>query len=165
MNTRSFKQILFYALVGFILGACQKEIQVNYQLNSFDIQETKSLKNKAKNEAEYISILYTNLFQTAISPSTLFQAQNVMYSIGDQSMAKELLLSNYFNAPKILIPSNEDMRSDMETFIRNTYKRFYLRNPSQSELYFFRNYIQNNPDVTVEMVYTSFASSDEYGFY
>lgn len=161
---RNFKFFIVLSWLCLVLS-CKKEIRVSYQVDDFNITETKSQKIKAKNEAEYISILYTNLFQEAISPSILYQTQNVMYSIGDQDAAKEMLLSNYFNLPSILIPSTEDMHRNSEKFITETYKRFYLRQPSQAELYYFKNYIKSNPKLTVEMVYTAFAASDEYGFY
>jgi hypothetical protein len=144
---------------------CTKEIHVNYQVNSAYIYESKAQKFKNKNEAEYISILYTSLYQKAIDPMELFQAQSVLYSIGDQNVAKEMLLSGYFNNPKIIIPSNAEMRKDISIFIDETYKRFYLRYPSEAEKAYFTNYIKNNPEVTVELIYTAFSTSDEYSFY
>jgi hypothetical protein len=57
------------------------------------------------------------------------------------------------------------MRSNVDSFINNTYKRFYLRFPSEGEKAFFKNYIESNTNVSVEMVYTAFASSDEYQYY
>jgi len=144
---------------------CTKEIHVNYQVNSAYIYESKAQKFKNKNEAEYISILYTSLYQKAIDPMELFQAQSVLYSIGDQNVAKEMLLSGYFNNPKIIIPSNAEMRKDISIFIDETYKRFYLRYPSEAEKAYFTNYIKNNPEVTVELIYTAFSTSEEYSFY
>lgn len=169
MNTRSFnlkpivKLIIFNLLIMNIY--CTKEIHVQYQVNSANIYETKAQKFKAKNEAEYISILFTNLYQKAIDPMVLFQAQSVLYSIGDQNVAKEMLLSGYFNNPNIIIPSNSEMRKDIPKFITETYKRFYLRYPTEAEKVYFTNYIQNNQEVTVEMIYTAFSTSDEYSFY
>jgi len=156
---------LTYCIIIICIASCKRNVEVVYGMDSVDVYETKAQKIKPKNEAEYISILYTNMFQSAISPSTLYQTQNVLYSIGDQSVAKELLLSNYFNLPGLKIPSNDYMRNNLEAFIVQTYKRFMLRSPSQSEIFYFENYIKNNPKVTVEMVYTAFAASDEYGFY
>ncbi len=157
------KVIIFNTLI--INIGCTKEILVDYQVKNNNIYEVKSQKFKAKNEAEYISILYTNLHQKAIDPSSLFQSQSVLYSIGDQNVAKEMLLSGYFNQNSIKIPTNTEMRADLPLFIENTYKRFYLRRPSESEKMYFTHYIQNNPALSVEMVYTAFATSDEYSFY
>ncbi len=157
-------QVVFINLL-IINLYCTKEIHIQYQVNAANIYETKAQKFKAKNEAEYISILYTNLYQKAIDPMILFQAQSVLYSIGDQNVAKEMVLSGYFNNPNILIPSNSEMRKDIPNFITETYKRFYLRYPSEAEKVYFTNYIKNNQEVTVEMIYTAFSTSDEYSFY
>ena len=145
--------------------SCNKKVDVSYGIEDIAVYETKAQKQKAKNEAEYISILYTNLFQEAISPATLYQTQNVLYSIGDQNVAKEMLLSNYFNRTDLKIPTEQYMRSNIEGFVIETYKRFLLRTPSEAEKTYFIRYITNNMDVTVEMVYSAFAASDEYGYY
>jgi hypothetical protein len=129
------------------------------------IYEDKAKKTKRKNDAEYISILYTNLYQTAISPNQLYKTQNIIFSIGDHNVASELVLSNYFNTSTLKIPADIEMRSNVDSFIVNTYKRFYLRYPSEGEKTFFQNYINQNQAVTVEMVYTAFAASDEYQYY
>jgi hypothetical protein len=105
------------------------------------------------------------LYQSAISPNQLYKTQNVLYSIGDQDVANEMLLSNYFNTSGITIPQDAVMRADIDAFIINTFKRFYLRYPSEGEKAFFKQYITNNKAVTVEMVYTAFACSEEYQYY
>ena len=156
-----------YLLV-FILNlsiGCTKERIINYGVQTTSVVEDKSKKTKEKNDAEFVSILYTNLYQTAISPNQLYKTQNVIYSIGDQDVAHEMLLSNYFNTSGITIPSNNEMKTSIDDFIVNTYKRFYLRYPSEGEKAFFKQYISNNANVTVEMVYTAFACSEEYQYY
>lgn len=156
-----------YLLV-FILNlsiGCTKERIINYGVQTTSVVEDKSKKTKEKNDAEFVSILYTNLYQTAISPNQLYKTQNVIYSIGDQDVAHEMLLSNYFNTSGITIPSNNEMKTSIDDFIVNTYKRFYLRYPSEGEKAFFKQFISNNTNVTVEMVYTAFACSEEYQYY
>ena len=88
----------FFLLLFLIsLASCKKEQHIGYGVETANVYEDKSRKTKKKNDAEYISILYTNLYQTAISPNQLYKTQNVLYSIGDQDVASEMLLSNYFN--------------------------------------------------------------------
>jgi hypothetical protein len=145
--------------------ACTKEKKVVFGVRPEVVYEDKAKKTKMKSDAEYISILYTNLYQTPISPNQLYKTQNVIFSIGDHNVASELVLSNYFNTGGLKIPLDIDMRSNVDSFVVNTYKRFYLRYPSEGEKAFFNNYINRNPNVTVEMVYTAFAASDEYQFY
>jgi hypothetical protein len=145
--------------------SCTKEKKVTFGVIPEVIYEDKAKKTKRKTDAEYISILYTNLYQTPISPNQLYKTQNVIFSIGDHNVASELVLSNYFNTSGLKIPPDIEMRSNIDSFVVNTYKRFYLRYPSEGEKAFFNNYISRNANVTVEMVYTAFAASDEYNFY
>lgn len=155
----------FLVVLTILCYSCTKEKQVTFGVVQQTVYEDKARKTKQKSDAEYISILYTNLYQTPISPNQLYKTQNILFSIGDRNVASELVLSNYFNTQTLKIPTDAEMRADIEAFIFNTYKRFYLRFPSEGEKTFFYNYISSNTNVTVEMVYTAFAASDEYQFY
>jgi hypothetical protein len=165
MHNLKDKVIPVLFLLAALLGACKKEKQVSFGVVKDAVYEDKARKNKSKSDAEYISILYTNLYQVPISPTQLYKTQNILYSIGDRNVASELVLSNYFNTGGLKIPSNTSMRSNIDSFVQNSYKRFFLRYPSEGERTFFRNYITMNPNVTVEMVYTAFSVSDEYQYY
>lgn len=165
MNMHSSSKIFLALLMLVCFSACTKNERLSYGLLDQEVYEDKTLKTKNKSESEYISILYTNLYQKPISPNELYKTQNVVYSIGDRTLAYEMLLSNYFNQGSVQIPSNSNARGRLDSFILETYKRFYLRYPSEAEKTWFRNYIEANQDASVEMVYTAFAASDEYSFY
>ncbi|MEC7268417.1 MAG: hypothetical protein VXV82_07340, partial [Bacteroidota bacterium] len=62
-------------------------------------------------------------------------------------------------------PDNLIMQQDLDGFVVETYNRFYFRPPSQIELEWWRDYLINNPNVSTELVYLAFATSDEYFFY
>jgi hypothetical protein len=57
------------------------------------------------------------------------------------------------------------MRQDPEAFITETYKRFFVRVPTEAEKTYMINYINSHPEVTPEHVYYAFAISNEYYFY
>ncbi len=57
------------------------------------------------------------------------------------------------------------MRDDIESFVVVTYKRFFLRYPSEGEKTWMIQYITRNSQLSVEMIYTGFAASDEYQYY
>ena len=57
------------------------------------------------------------------------------------------------------------MRADVDGFLKETYKRFFVRDISEAERTWFKNYIQDNPNVTPELVYFAFTLSNEYLFY
>ncbi|MBM3919669.1 MAG: hypothetical protein FJ347_00405 [Sphingomonadales bacterium] len=166
MNMHSSGKIIPVIFSAFLLfSGCTKEKNVSYGVNDKVVYEDKSLKTKRKSDAEYISILYTNLYQVPISPTRLYKTQNVVYSIGDRNVANEMVLSNYFNTSTLKIPKDSEMRADVAAFVEKCYKRFFLRYPSEGEKTFFINYINSNPNVSVEMVYTAFSVSDEYQYY
>ncbi|MEP7197805.1 MAG: hypothetical protein ABI851_14900, partial [Saprospiraceae bacterium] len=85
--------------------------------------------------------------------------------IGDKQVAFDILLSKYMNDPKVILPSNEEMRKDPEAFIRATYKRFLVREPTEAELNWMLNYIKSRPNVTPEHFYFSFGTCNEHFHY
>lgn len=159
------KTILFTAIGIAGMISCKKSETIKYGVTDVSVYEDKAKKNKLKSEGEYISILHTNLFQKPVSPTELYKAQSVIYSIGDKSLAYEVVLSNFFNRPGVVIPTMQEMRANIDSFVIKTYLRFYLREPSEAEKSYFNNFIKSNPNLVPELVYTAFASSDEYAFY
>ena len=126
-----------------------------------------SSKIKEKTESQWVAVLYTNLFQQALSAGDIYRAGQCITSIGDKELAREVIISNFMNStsPIPQIPTNGDMRADINKFIKDTYERFLIRRPTEGEKQYFRNEITNNPLRTAEIVYFSFALSNEYLFY
>jgi hypothetical protein len=147
------------------MTSCKKEEPIRYGLKSTDILTPSANKDKPKSEAQYIAVLYVNLFQQAISTTDQIEIERLLRSIGDKRLAYELIISSYMNDPQVILPSNVVMRGDLEKFIIETYERFYVRPPSQLELEYYKNYLENNTTVTPELVYFAFAISDESFFY
>ncbi|MFN4123578.1 MAG: hypothetical protein ACK4GL_09790 [Flavobacteriales bacterium] len=145
--------------------SCKKEPERIYELNAVDARGFSGNKTKPKTKEQYISILYTNLFQTALSGNQLVQIINSMESIGDKELAREVIISNFMNQPGVILPSNDYMRNETDSFLDETYERFFVRKPTEAERQWFKNFLQSNPQVTAELVYYSFALSDEYLFY
>lgn len=156
---------LLLIVIPFLLHSCKKEQEVIYGLKDVQAISPGTGKDKLKSNDQYVAILYTNLFQQAISSKKLLEINQVVMSIGDKRLAYELLISSFMNDPAVVIPSNDEMRANVDLFLINTYERFYVRKPTQLELEYFSNYIENNPSVTPELVYFAFAISDEYFYY
>lgn len=148
-------------LIGF--SSCEKDKE--YQVNEETILPPNANKTKLKSDQQYIAILYANLFQTALSSDNLFEASECIQSIGDKTLAHEVLISNYMNKPDVILPTNEEMRANLDLFITETYNRFLVRNPTEAERQYFKNYINTHPNVRPELVYFSFALSNEYQYY
>lgn len=160
------KKLIFIALyLLLVINACQKEEPIKYGLKSTDILTPSVNKDKPKTPSQFIAVLYVNLFQQAISTADQVEIERLLRSIGDKRLAYELIISSYMNDPQVILPSYTDMRADLDRFITETYERFYVRPPTQLELEYMRNYLENDPNITPELVYFAFAISDESFFY
>jgi hypothetical protein len=157
--------LLTVGITGMLMYTSCKESYVVYGVEDLEITPVNAGKDKAKSDAQYISVLYTNMFQAAIGPNQMLQAQNAIESIGDKQVAYDILVSKYMNDPDVKLPTNASMREDPETFVRNTYKRFLIRQPTEAELQWMINYIVSRPSLTSELVYFSFATSNEHFHY
>jgi hypothetical protein len=158
--------LLVFALFSVaVFSACEKDVVTTFGVNDVDVLDGSLNKDKAKTNKQYISILYTTLKKQAIASSELVKTERVIESFGDKNLIHEIIISNYMNAPDVLLPTDSLMRSDLNDFIIDTYKIFYVRIPTEIEVSFFRNYLEANPDVGVELMYMAFASSDEFQFY
>jgi hypothetical protein len=155
--------LLFFCLL--VLATSCKKDDVIYDVNQVNATSYNANKNKLKTIPQYISILYANLFQKALSANELVEITNCIESIGDKEVAHEIVLSNFMNKSGVTMPSDSLMRTDVNAFIEQTYKRFYVRDLTEAEREFFLNFFASHPDVSVEMVYSAFSLSNEYQFY
>ena len=155
--------LLFFCLL--VLATSCKKDDVIYDVNQVNATSYNANKNKLKTIPQYISILYANLFQKTLSANELVEITNCIESIGDKEVAHEIVLSNFMNKSGVTMPSDSLMRTDVNAFIEQTYKRFYVRDLTEAEREFFLNFFVSHPDVSVEMVYSAFSLSNEYQFY
>lgn len=171
------KQYLTYSvLLVFVitLFGCQKETTLTtnpivdnyiYDVNGEIVYQSSLQKNKQKTPEQYISILYANLFQTSIPVDVLGVLGEVRVAIGDKQMANELILNGFVHEPDVLILSNNEMRNNIDQFIDQTYLRFFLRAPTAYEKFELKKMIEDDTNLTPELIYQGFALSNEYQFY
>ena len=153
-----------FIIILLAMTGCKEE-QYVYEVNDVQVNPNNSEKDKEKTVPQYISILYSNFYQKALSPDELVEITDLVASIGDKLIAYEVILGKMITDPEIVIPTNGEMRSNVEQFVIDTYKRFYVRFPTEAEKTYFTNYIETNPDVTPLLVYFAFATANEYNFY
>jgi len=151
-------------LVAALVTACKKDAFI-YELDTVDLSQFDGDKDREKTNQEYAAILHANLFQTALSANDLYEIDQCIQSIGDKQLAREVIISNFMNKPGVMIPSDSLMHADVDAFIIATYNRFLVRDPTEAEKTWFRNRIAADPNVTTELIYFSFALSEEYLFY
>lgn len=157
------KLLLILLSCSLFFNACKKDDV--YELNEISATSYNANKNKLKSTHQYIAILHANLFQQALSANELVEISRCIQSIGDKQVAHEIVLSNFMNKGGVIIPSDELMRSDLNLFIEETYKKFFVRDITEAEREFFINFFESHPDVSAEMVYIAFSLSNEYQYY
>ena len=152
--------------------SCKKEVQEEvtydqaiYGINTQVVYSSSSEKTRQKTPVQYISIMYGDLFGERIPNNELNNLALLSAANGDKGMVNELILSHYLNDPELELPTDAEMQSDPEAFVEATYIRFYKRNPTPYEKIYFVNLIEEDPDITVEVLYTAFILSNEYYFY
>ena len=156
--------ILSLMIILMAMEGCKEE-QYVYEVNDVEVNPNNSEKDKEKTVPQFISILYSNFYQKALSPDELVEISELIASIGDKRIAYEVVLAKMITDPEVVIPTNGEMRGNIEQFVIDTYKRFYVRFPTEAEKTYFSNYIESNPDVTPVLVYFAFATANEYNYY
>lgn len=155
----------FLVVLIVVLSSCKKEPEPLFNLNNIELYPSSASKTKLKTNEQYVAILHANLFQTALSANDVFQINNLMESIGDKELAREVIISNFMNDEGVTLPSEQEMDANIDQFIVDTYLRFYVRFPTEAEKKWMKGYIESNEFVTPELVFFSFALSNEYMFY
>lgn len=166
--SKSLKNISFILLLAVSIAntGCKKKDEATlYQVNEEELLPSNVNKKRMKTNEQYVSILYANLFQKALSANKVYDISQCFESIGDKVVAREVLISNFMNKPDVLIPTVAQMNADLDKFVTDTYKRFYIRLPTEAEKEYIKKSITADPNLTPELVYMSFALSDEYMYY
>ena len=99
------KLSLILVCFSLVFSACKKEEDIIYDVNKVNANSYNSGKDKLKSISQYISILYANLFQEALSANELVEISNCIMSIGDKEVANEIVLSNFMNKPDVIMPT------------------------------------------------------------
>ena len=157
--------IVACAAMLLLTPGCRKEPETHFLMNTYDVYPSNGEKERLKTTEQWVAILYTNLFQTGMSTSNLYDVTQVFQSIGDQESAREVLLSNFMNQPGVTLPTEEEMEANLDGFVEEAYMRFFVRFPTQAERTYVKGFITSHPGMTPELVYTSLALSTEYLYY
>ena len=163
MKRKRILYLIALLILGILIASCKKNL--GYDVNTLSAEPPNANKKKLKTEEQYVSILHANLFQKALSANELVEIVNVIMSVGDKDLVHEMIISNFMNKPEVILPSDAEMRADIDGFIDKVYDRFLVRPPSQAEKTWFRNFIEAYPNLSAELVYFAFALCNEYLYY
>ena len=145
--------------------ACKVQELNVYEIEDFHVEEYVGTKQNLKSDIQFISIAYSDLFGKEIPSDELNYYMESYDSIGDKTLIIDIIVRAFLNNEQVEIPTDSFMRSDPETFIRNTYKKFLVRQPSDAEVWYFKNIISNHQELKPITVYYAVIISDEYRYY
>lgn len=154
--------------------SCKKEIlqevvydNIIYHVDTVAVYESGLEKDRLKTPLQFISSVYSNLYFSSIPTNILDNLVVYRLSIGDKNLVNEMIINAMLEDPIVLVnvPTNEEMRDNVDEFIGTTYLRFFLRYPTEYEEYILREMINNDPDMLPTDVYRAFLLSNEYQFY
>ena len=146
-------------------AGCKKESDIIYEVNDVNVNQPNADKDNVKSLTEFISIAYTDLFGSIISQTQL-QTLAVPYSaFGDLKLIEDMIIKNFLNDQSVNIPSDTEMRANVDQFLLDTYGKFYNRLPNEFELWHMKTLINDNSEITPELVYYSLMTSNEYRYY
>lgn len=174
INALRFLLPAFLAVFGWLAGCTYEEKQHIFDLEDVKVNNQKVQKSNAKSDIEYLSVAYSDLFGETISNDELNLRLNTYVAVGDKQAVMDMFIRNMLNidesalacdAPSRVVPCPETMRETPEQFIAETYKKFFVREPSLYELEFWKRKIEESETLTPELVYYAFMTSKEYRYY
>lgn len=161
------KKIILHLLLLFSLvtGACKKDKEYTYEVNDVTVNHDGNNKQNVKTTTEFISIAYNDIFGTTISQTYLGKLSTLYLSFGDKKLIENVIIKNFLNQSGAIIPTDSEMRADINLFVKNAYKKFYNREPDEMEEWKLTDMIKNNTSYSPELVYYTFLTSNEYRYY
>jgi hypothetical protein len=169
MNMLALNKTFASIAIGFILVTstigCKKETTYIYEGDDVLVTKDQSEKTVSKTMVEFISIAYADVFGLTISQNDLGQLSLLYLAFGDKVLIEDVLVKNMLNSPEANLPSDLEMRSNIEVYVKNAYLKLYNREPNELENFTLTKKISENPDMTSAMVYYAMMTSNEYRFY
>jgi hypothetical protein len=151
--------------IGLSISGCKKEKDIIYEVNDVNVEQPNANKDYAKTLTEFISIAYADLYGANINQTELQQLAVPYAGFGDLKLIEDMIIKNFLNDPLSVIPSNSEMRANINQFLLDTYQKFFNRYPNEFELWHMNKLIDENSDITPELVYYSIMTSNEYRYY
>jgi hypothetical protein len=167
VSNRINKILVLLFLSSTLLNGCKKEDSkvYSYGVNSVPITQDGVAKPNVKSTIEFISIAYSDLYGNTIDQTTLTNLSTGYSAFGDKKLIEDMIIRNFLNAPGINVPTLVTMNADVNLFVKDTYKKFYNREPNAFELWQLTDLIKSDANVTPELIYYSFMTSNEYRYY
>lgn len=149
-------------LLLLLVGAC-----TNNTIYDVGVQQPNNSgrKNELKDDLQFMTIAYRDLFEKEIPVDALETMRKAYVSFGDKELVIDEVVQSFLLSPELSLPNQQDIKNDIHTFISNTYRRFYLRDPSDFELAYWESQLSTNDSLSARDIYYVFMTSQEYKYY
>ncbi len=155
-------RLLLVVLIITSASSCKKDYI--YELKDVTVTQPGGGKGNVKTTTEFISIVYSDLFNTNIPTDTLLYVQQAYDAFGDKKLIEDRIVRHFLKTAS-QIPSDTTMRANVPLFVDETFQKFFNRKTDAFENYFISNLIRNSASITPVIVYYACMTSDEYRYY
>ncbi len=146
-----------------IISSCKKEF--TYEVKDVNVEQPGNGKSNVKSTTEFISIAYSDLFNTTIPNDSLLYINQAYQSFGDKKLIEDRIIRHFLNRSDVLIPTDQQMRSNIPAFVSQVMQKLFNRNPNAFENYFITNIIHSDASISPVAVYYAMMTSNEYRYY
>ncbi|MBP7166594.1 MAG: hypothetical protein KBB64_02950 [Bacteroidia bacterium] len=160
--TNCKKWMLLLAMAG--ATSCMKPEPI-FEVEPVTVNVQGGTKKAMKTNRQFVSGAYSDLTNKQIATSELDDAMVCYEGFGEDYIIRDMIVRDMIKRSAVVIPSATEMRNDVNGFVRDTYTRFYKREPSDLEKWTVQNQIAQDTTITPVMVYYSFMSAEEYLYY
>jgi len=154
-----------WLMVSLWVVGCKKEEVFTYGVNDVSVTQPGAYKPNMKSDLELISIAYNDLFGSSITPDELESLVLPYQALGDKRLVIDMIILNFLNEPTVSMPTDSEMRADVDGFVAGCFRKFFVRNPSAFEQWFVKDLIVRDTSIHPEVVYYAFMTSNEYRHY
>ena len=155
-----------YILILIIFSACKTDPSYIFEVNDVAVSASTGDKNRLKTDIEFVSIAHTDIFGSNISSNDLENIVTTYKSFGDKSLIIEMIIRKFIDDGGSNITTiDKSSNVSIESFVINTYKKLYNREPDAFEKWYLSDLIANDDVINAEIVYFSMMTANEYRYY
>jgi len=157
---------IIYILILIVLSACKRDPSYIFEVNDVVVSASTGEKNRLKTDIEFVSIAHTDIFGSNISSNYLENIVTTYKSFGDKSLTIEMIIRKFIDdGGSNITEIDRSSKTSIESFVINTYKKLYNREPDAFEKWYLSDLIANDDVINAEIVYFSMMTANEYRYY
>ena len=158
------KYLIYILLI--VLSSCKRDPSYIFEVNDVTVTASTGEKNRLKTDIEFVSIAHTDIFGSNISSNNLENIVTTYKSFGDKSLTIEMIIRKFIDDGGTNITAiDRSSKTSIESFVINTYKKLYNREPDAFEKWYLSDLIANDDVINAEIVYFSMMTANEYRYY